>query len=214
MSEQKIVVSNSSVEIDPKVKEVLTKELTNINYAKTTVNDLKKYIEKGISTETKDSCNETPLIKAILADNMAVTEYLVSQSADMYATNLSGQTSMMLCAKKGWMETAKKMFEKGYDINREVPSTHQSVLTVAIWNHQLDMVKWLLQNGSDVNRLDNLKWTPLMIASYVGSVDIVQELLKYHADISQKNNRGMTALDLATFYKHEKIVKILSDNVK
>ena len=143
-----------------------------------------------------------------------MAEYLISQSADMYETNLSGETSMMICAKEGFIDIAKALLKKGYDLNKTVKTTNQSVLGLAVWGNKCEMVHFLLESGANVNITDNLNWTPLMMASYSGYVDIVQELLRHNADVSVTNKKGMTALDLAIFYNHSEIVELLDSKNK
>ena len=195
-----------------KVKEEKKKALQvllSLDYRKACVDDLKKIFNLGISPETKDQYDETPLIKAVYAQNMDIIKYLISVSANICATNLSGETTLMICAKKGYLDTIKILFKNGYDLNKVVPSTTQSPLGLAVWANQSDIVKWLLDNGADINVLDGMNWTPLMIASYLGHTDIVKILKKKGANTDLKENHGWTALDLATLYHHEGIIELL-----
>ena len=194
---------------EDKKRENALQALLSLDYKKAKVDDLKRIFELNISIETKDEYDETPLVKAIYAQNKEIVQYLVSNSADMYATNLSGETTMMICAKKGFLEIAEILLKQGYDLNKSVPSTKQSILGMAVWANQLDMVRWLLNNEININVVDGMNWTPLMIASYLGHTDIVKILKKKGANTDLKENHGWTALDLATLYHHEGIIELL-----
>ena len=77
------------------------------------------------------------------------------------------------------MEFAKVLLDKGYDLNRKVPSNNQSVLSLAVTAHQTEMVRWLLDNGADPNIEDNLEWKPYDIARFRGYQDIADILEKH-----------------------------------
>ena len=196
------------------IEKKLVKEFSALKLKEVTVDKIKPYLEAGVPIDSPDEFDETALIKAIRTKNIEVAKYLISQSANIYATNICGETTMMMCAKRGYLELAQALFERGYDINRITPLTRQSVLGLAIWNHQIKIVNWLLENGANVNTADDMLWTPLMMASYSGFDDIVELLLKYKADPFKRNDKGMTALDLATFYHQDEVVVLLKDHIK
>ena len=195
---------------EDKKREEALQALRSFNYKKSNIDDIKNIFKQDISVETKDEYDETPLVKAVYAQNKEIVEYLVSKDADMYATNLSGETTMMICAKNGFLEISEILLKKGYDLNKSVPSTRQSVLSLATWTNQSSMVSWLLKRGADVNVEDDQGWTPLMVASYSGFTSIVKELLKHDANTAVKNKKGLTAFDLATLNNHSDIIELLN----
>ena len=198
-------------EKERKEKENALASLKDFDYKKKSLDDLKKLLEKDIPLETPDGNNELPIVKAIYAQNIEIIKYLISQKVNLYATDLSGQTTMMICARNGFSDIAKLLLTAGYNLNRSVSTTDQTVLGLAIWNNHLKMVKWLLNNGANVDIMDSQGWTPLMIAAYSRFADIVTELLKHHPDTAKKNNRGSTAFDLAVFRNHPDIVGLLKN---
>lgn len=195
-------------------KERLEKEraldaLKDFNYKKDNLEHFKELLEKGIPLDTPDENDEFPLIKAVYAQNIDIINYLISQKVNLYTTDLAGQTGMMVCARKGYLDIAKIFLRAGYSLNRSIPSTDHSVLSLAVWAENLEIIRWLLNNKADVNCPDSQGWTPLMIAAYAGFTDIVKELLKHHADTEKKNIRGSTAFDLSVFSNHTDIIALL-----
>ncbi|KAI0649177.1 ankyrin repeat-containing domain protein [Trametes meyenii] len=58
----------------------------------------------------------------------------------------------------------------------------------------VDIARYLIDQGADVNRGDSGGWTPLHIAASGGFDDVVTELLGSGADVNQRNDKGLTPL--------------------
>ena len=69
-------------------------------------------------------------------------------------------------------------------------------LLLAASEGKLEVVRYLLDEGADVNARANSDSTPLAEAAYYGHVDVIKELLLRGADINAIGEPG-TALDIA-----------------
>jgi ankyrin repeat protein len=74
-----------------------------------------------------------------------------------------------------------------------------TLLMAAARAEDLDLARWAIEHGADVNALRPNKRhaTALIIASRLGNVEIVELLLANGAETSLTNRDGETALDLA-----------------
>ena len=70
-------------------------------------------------------------------------------------------------------------------------------------------VKELLEQGANVDVVNNEGDTPLMWACFMGDKPVVELLIGRGVDVNVKNNSGNTALDFASSKKHEGIVELL-----
>ena len=184
-------------------------KLTEISFNKATVEAIDTLLQSGANINIKDEYGETPLIKALFAQNLPVAEFLINKGADFNVTNMAGHTPMMICVKNGLIDIAELLIQKGDDIHKPSPENEESLLATAVWENQEEMAKWLLEKGIDVNKTDVLGWTPLMISACLGLTDITKILLSFGADKDKRQQRNWTALDLATFYNHADIVELL-----
>ena len=74
---------------------------------------------------------------------------------------------------------------------------------------QLDIVKFMIENGADVNAKNNSGGTPLNVASQGDNRDIVELLIENGANINNKNNNGLTPLHQASRNGQKDIVELL-----
>ena len=97
--------------------------------------------------------------------------------------------------------------DHGYFVSNWTP------LYLACDNKQLDMVKFLTENGADLYHVDNDDSTALMIASRRGDDDLVKYLLSLDESnnrlLNAVNNKGSTALHKAAYSGQLNTVKLL-----
>ncbi|XP_045148321.1 protein phosphatase 1 regulatory subunit 12C [Echinops telfairi] len=64
-------------------------------------------------------------------------------------------------------------------------------------DENLEVVRFLVEQGATVNQADNEGWTPLHVAASCGYLDIARYLLSHGANIAAVNSDGDLPLDLA-----------------
>ena len=84
-------------------------------------------------------------------------------------------------ANKHW-SIASLLIKSGADINIKFYS-NDTLLHIAVFYEQLEIVKLLISNGAILNALNNLKTTPLHSAIEKGNLEIVKILLENGADL-------------------------------
>jgi hypothetical protein len=76
-----------------------------------------------------------------------------------------------------------------------------SPLMVAVAHRKVEIVKILLENGSDPNSCDENLFTPLMLTSYTNDAEIAELLIQHGADVNFKNESGFSALFFCALWK-------------
>ncbi len=82
---------------------------------------------------------------------------------------------------------------------------------IGIGTESSEIIKFLIENGADINPKPNDDWNALMAATLRGHLEIVKLLLEKGANVNAKDNVGFTALLFATLIGHLEIVKLLLD---
>lgn len=113
----------------------------------------------------------------------------------------------MTSAGFGDLDIVKLLLKKGVDINTK---NGISLVAAAARGAPYEMLKFLLENGANVNAIDGSSSTALMYEASRGNAEGVKLLIKYGADVNAKN----TALRFA-MYTHsstpnrDEIVRLL-----
>ena len=81
-------------------------------------------------------------------------------------------------------------------------------LFLAAGQGNMEVVRYLLNEGADINAREKLGHTALAEAAYYGHVDVVKELLLHGADINAVSEDG-TALDIAISRKNILVADLL-----
>jgi hypothetical protein len=97
----------------------------------------------------------------------------------------------------------------GADVN-QANEYGRTILAIAAYNNDTDIVKLLLNAKADVNKADKDGDTPLSIASIYDLKEIVELLLVSGADPNLADNKGYTPLSMAASLGYEEIAELLS----
>lgn len=141
----------------------------------------------------------------------AVAEALVDSSAtNLNIRNTSGETPLMMAALKGQLDLARKMIDRGADVNQP----GWAPLHYAATHGSPELVTLLLDQHAYVDAESPNGTTPLMMAAQYGSTEAVKRLLEAGAQPLQKNRQGLSALDFAQRGSRRDAVELISAAVR
>lgn len=168
-------------------------------------------LDGGANVNEKDSMSgDTPLIRASLSGQSEMVLFLLKQGADAKAKNNEGETALTYVGT--WClssDAAKALMASAANAKEE---TNKALLHAAMGPHDpvscLNLVKFFIENGANLNYQSSYGNTALILASMWGHSEVVRFLLTKGADTSLKNKDGMTALDEA---QNREIRQILTD---
>lgn len=182
---------------------------------------LRVMIEKGVDVNiTEDSPanpGNTPLHTACIYGSVEAARILEESGADDSIQNVDGETPAHLAVMKKRFgrdleeeRAAVIKVLKNLDISRNDGKTPLMLLQYMNINTNLALLPLFLENGVDVNHVDNNGNTALIINTqnfcYKG---VIKELVRAGADVNAVNNSGDNALHYALRYGNQEVARFL-----
>lgn len=147
-------------------------------------------------------------------------------------SRLASAASIHEAAEKGEIDKVKSLIASGEDVNARdeygltplhYATAHAKLILVPAKNStgmpkgytsyeqvpkgDLDLVKFLVSKGADVNAKDSVGKTPLHMSASLGTIEVSKFLVYKGAAVNQKDNHGLTSLDYANMMSHQEAVQ-------
>lgn len=185
------ILLNSGAEPNAKDDEGWTALMSVVDKDEVDIEIIKMLIEAGADVNAKNQYNTTPLLRTVCWNNRSdIVKIMLDNGADMYACGAIGFDDFEYgCespveASLGNLEFLKMFLDYGADINRKY-TNGESLLSQAAGYNSFKSVKFLLDNGANVNLKSNQNLTALISATKRETSDtekIVNILLDAGAD--------------------------------
>lgn len=197
---------------------------------------VKLLLEFGANPNLGDCRGRTTLILAIQRRNKKLVKLLLEYGADVNSHHFD-KTPLSAAIKTGKKEILRIVLKKNPDLNTSYRFLHPftggpfrgTALTHACTITDLEIIKLLLENGTDINAEVIGFGTALHIASSEGHLEVVKLLIENRADVNARSTTRsrdgtftalyqasrdgtFTALHQASRYGHIQIVKLLLEN--
>ena len=161
-------------------------------------------------TRAAANLGTTDLITAVRAGDLDKVSALIAGGANVNELDNAGsRTALFWAAKSGNMNAMKMLVDAGADPNLTDRSGRTSVWAAVEFG--VDAVRFIADNGGDLEKRDTMKSTPLLWAAGFGSAETVRFLLEKGADIKAVDDNGWSALIWAAGLGQPESVKSLLD---
>lgn len=178
--------------------------------------DVNAIIEAGLDINSCSSEEEAPVETACLHDQESMALYLIEKGVDVFWER-DGFSLLHSAASVGFLKLAKKLIDLGVDVNK--PENNESFYTPLCWAVQegyQEMVKLLLLNGAQVNRLEcdveESAQLPIHIAVGNNDINIIDTLINAGADVNSYSEEAGTPLHLAASWGNFESAEMLIGN--
>lgn len=155
---------------------------------------IKELIDVGLEVDARDNDGMTALMMASRWNSPQVVKALLEVGADVNA-KLEASTTALTTDRADGDIFAAIIHGKQTDVPVDAGTT--VLMLAALNNRKPDVVRVLLDAGSDVNARDKVGRTALMLASRWNTSRIIDTLLDAGADIAIKDDEGRQAADYA-----------------
>ncbi|MGE4418847.1 MAG: ankyrin repeat domain-containing protein [Sulfurimonas sp.] len=142
-------------------------------------------------------------------DFLGVKKYIID-GADVNEANESGESVLASCLRYGCdFDIVMHLVENGADIY-DFDEEGVSIFDMAVTYNNIDMVKYLISQGVDVNATTRRsRFTPLMAAACYGRFEIAKLLLEHGADKNAVDAKGISVIDFARKTNKKSILLLL-----
>uniref|UniRef100_T1JE69 Protein fem-1 homolog B n=1 Tax=Strigamia maritima TaxID=126957 RepID=T1JE69_STRMM len=191
--------------------------------------DFDSLLHRSSSQTTTETTSESLKQRVYFAarDGMAITLFaLLADKPDheiayllSHVTDEEGQkcSPLIISARNGHEKVVKMLLTKFQPIIEQEGTVRfdgyviegASPLWCAAGAGHLNVVKYLVKNGANINHPTKTNSTPLRAACFDGRLDIVRYLVEYNADIHIANKYNNTCLMIAAFKGHTQVVSYL-----
>lgn len=124
------------------------------------VGELRRLVSGGVSPNVRDVGGFTPLMAAVVNDQVPAARVLLERGAAINARAHGGITALMLAVINDRPDAMTLLLERGADVNAQ-SGTGWTALTFAVWKGDAGLVRTLLSHGAKPNVVDKQGWTPL-----------------------------------------------------
>ena len=165
---------------------------------------VKALLAAGFDPNTTDPQGQVGIYLAMREESNKVAAVLIAQpTLKVDAANTAGETALMMAALRGNLVWTQRLLERGAALNRE----GWTPLHYAASGPGLEVVKFLVERGANINAPSPNRSTPLMMASRYGAWDSAEWLLERGADVRLLNDRSLGAVDFARAAGRDGLVK-------
>jgi ankyrin repeat protein len=166
-------------------------------------------LNNGLCLESLNRDGLTLLIVAIKESNIAMTELLLRNGADVHHRAL-GRPPLMYAVQslRHGPQLIRLLLDRGANINTTCGSQHMNALHSAAATGMLDAVNYLIARGLGIESTCARAHTPLHVAAGTGQLKVARLLLAQGAQLSLKSELGGNALVFAACNGHLDLVKL------
>ncbi|KAN0112774.1 ankyrin repeat containing protein [Hyaloscypha variabilis] len=160
---------------------------------------VRELLRRGnVSLRTKDSNGRTALHLAVAKDRRLIANFLLDKGADTEAVQNSGEKPLYLAAILGNQLMVELLVEFNANIEALNLKTRTTALHAAVSKRHIQVARFLLRHGANVDSRDQAGATPLCIAVRRGDLKSAEVLLQYGANKKIRlPEGGRTVEDLA-----------------
>lgn len=155
---------------------------------------IQELLRRGFDPNVPDPKGQFGLVLALREKALKATEALLdSPRTKVEVRTAADENPLMFAALNGQLEVARKLVEKGADVNKP----GWTPLHYAATRGHVAVMNLLLDNHAYIDAASPNNTTPLMMAAFYGTPSAVKSLLEAGADPLLKNDQGLTAIDFA-----------------
>jgi ankyrin repeat protein len=163
------------------------------------VDTVQQLLDRGFDPNTVNEKGIPALVLAAQSNAVKSQQVLIqAKQIQLNSTNHHGENALMLAAIHNQLDIAKRLIEKGAEVNKK----GWSPLHYAATKGHVQMMRLLMENDAYLDAEAPNGTTPLMMAAQYGTPSAVKLLLEEGADPRIENKLGLDAFEFAKHAAH------------
>ncbi|KAL6605111.1 ankyrin [Neocallimastix sp. 'constans'] len=167
---------------------------------------VKYLIACGADVNFHSSFHNTPLLEAVEIGNEPLVKYFLERGAQVNVSNEFGDTALIRTIENNREDLAKLLIAYGADVNYE---THKNPLTEAAHNNNMNLIRYLIDNGVDVHQTNS---DPLIWAIKCKNETMLKYLIYHGVNINQLGDHQQLPLIVAIDENQESMIEYLIEH--
>ena len=142
------------------------------------------------------------LLLSAVDGNTDILRYFIEKKGDIDARIKNHRTLLMAASMYGHTNAVNVLLQDGANVALTDNRLGCSALHFAAGgssDNSGEILRCLIENGADVNGVNKVKHTPLMIAAIRGHINALTLLIKHGADVDLQDSDGCKALHFAVY---------------
>jgi ankyrin repeat protein len=167
---------------------------------------MRQYIAAGADINQSGDLGATPLGIAAFRGNAEMVRLLL----DAGGTFEIAVFHTAISESEDDTEIVQVFLDHGVDINKkaDIGNGHTALMYAAEFGH-IEVGKLLLENGADINAVDNFNDPALNVAAFHGQLEFAKMLVEMGAELNVRGFGSRTALGHAISRGHEDVAAFL-----
>ncbi|XP_065836960.1 uncharacterized protein [Oscarella lobularis] len=153
-------------------------------------------ISTGADIEARDDEGRTPFLSAIQNGYRAVMEVLIEKGCNIHAKGRYGE-ALAYASLIGHLKIIKRLIGLGLNVNDKSSVWGNTSLHWICRENQVEIAKYLLSVGSDIEAVNDWGRTPFLEAIYWGKERVMNILIVKRCNIYAKDKINRGAIEIA-----------------
>jgi ankyrin repeat protein len=154
----------------------------------------KRLVMAGAHLHVINKRGETPFHYVVQSGDLKMLSVMISEQV-LHVDNFNGQFPIHYGVMNLKLRSVQALIQEGYVSRFILDGKQRSLLHYSVRLSSTNMTEWLLQQGLDVNLMNEHFETPLLIAVLEGHYEMIQVLLKYKPFIDIPDRYQLTAYE-------------------
>ncbi len=180
-------------------KQISKKNDINQKYIPKKRGGISQQLNDGVALDNLDKRGWTGIMfAAAYAKNAKAVTQAIKTGANLKAKNRTGTTALMIAAVYNNPSIIKALAEKG--INQQDEEGYSALMYAAQKNPDEKAIKVLLKAGANINAVNNIRATALLLSATNENNAVLKTLLDSGADVKIKRGDGTTVLMIVALF--------------